>query len=93
MKFSNFKYLVKQGFLNFKENRLMSLASIGVVVSCLIIVGVCGLLAININSFADFLGDQNELVVYHYDDATQEEIDAVDSFIKGNENIASYNFV
>ena len=52
MKFSNFKYLVKQGFSNFKENRTMSVASIGVVLSCLIIVGVCGLLAININSFA-----------------------------------------
>ncbi|MBR2502548.1 MAG: ABC transporter permease, partial [Oscillospiraceae bacterium] len=64
MKFSNFKYLVKQGFLNFKENRIMSVASIGVVLSCLIIVGVCGLLAMNINSFATFLGDQNEIVVY-----------------------------
>ena len=93
MKFSNFKYLVKQGFLNFKENRLMSFASIGVVVSCLIIVGICGLLAININNFANFLGSQNELVVYIYDDATQDEIDAIDSFIKSNENIATYNFV
>lgn len=93
MKFSNFKYLVKQGFLNFKENRLMSIASIGVVVSCLIIVGICGLLAININNFANFLGSQNELVVYIYDDATQDEIDAIDSFIKSNENIATYNFV
>ena len=93
MKFSNFKYLVKQGFLNFKENRLMSIASIGVVVSCLIIVGICGLLAININSFANFLGSQNELVVYVYDDATQQQIDDIDSFIKSNENIATYNFV
>lgn len=93
MKFSNFKYLVKQGCYNFKENRLMSIASIGVVVSCLIIVGVCGLLALNINSFADFLGSQNELVVYLYDDASQEKIDAIDSFIKQNQNIASYDFV
>lgn len=93
MKFSNFKYLVKQGFSNFKENRLMSIASIGVVVSCLIIVGICGLLALNINTFANFLGSQNELVVYIYDDATQEQIDAIDSFIKANDNIATYNFV
>ena len=93
MKFSNFKYLVKQGCSNFKENRLMSIASIGVVVSCLIIVGVCGLLALNINSLANFLGSQNELVVYLYDDASQEKIDAIDSFIKQNQNIASYDFV
>ena len=93
MKFSNFKYLVKQGFLNFKENRIMSVASIGVVVSCLIIVGVCGLLAININSFANFLGDQNEIIVYIYDDASESEVDAIDDFIKNNDNIASYNYV
>ena len=93
MKFSNFKYLVKQGFLNFKENRLMSLASIGVVVSCLLIVGICGLLAININNFANFLGSQNEMVVYVHDSASQEQIDAIDSFIKSNDNIATYNFV
>ena len=93
MKFSNFKYLVKQGFSNFKENRLMSIASIGVVVSCLIIVGICGLLALNINNFANFLGSQNELVVYIYDSASQEQIDAIDSFIKTNDNIATYNFV
>ena len=93
MKLSNFKYLVKQGFLNFKENRIMSIASIGVVVSCLIIVGVCGLLAININSFADFLGDQNEIIVYIEDSASESEIDAIDDFIKNNDNISSYNYV
>ena len=93
MKFSNFKYLVKQGFSNFKENRIMSVASIGVVVSCLVIVGVCGLLAININSFATFLGDQNEIIVYLHDDASESEIDAIDDFIKNNDNIASYNYV
>ena len=93
MKFSNFKYLVKQGFSNFKENRLMSIASIGVVVSCLIIVGICGLLALNVNTFANFLGSQNEMVVYIYDSASQDQIDAIDSFIKTNDNIASYNFV
>ncbi len=71
----------------------MSVASIGVVVSCLIIVGICGLLAINVNTFADFLGSQNELVVYVLDDATQQQIDDIDSFIKANENIAKYKFV
>lgn len=93
MKFSNFRYLVKQGFLNFKENHLMSAASIGVVISCLTIVGVCGLLALNINSFAKYLGDQNEVIVYIYDDASQAEIDAVSDYLKNDSNIASYNYV
>ena len=93
MKFSNFKYLVKQGFSNFKENRLMSVASIGVVISCLIIVGVCGLLALNINSFAKFLGDQNEIVAYLYDDATDEQVNEITEFLRTNDNVASYNYI
>lgn len=93
MKFSNFKYLVKQGFSNFKENRLMSVASIGVVISCLFIVGVCGLLALNINSFAKFLGDQNEIVAYLYDDASQEQVDEITEFLRTNDNVASYNYI
>lgn len=93
MKLSNFTYLVKQGGSNFKENRVMSIASIGVVLSCLIIVGVCGLLALNINSFAKFLGDQNEVVVFLYDDASQEQVDGVANFIKSNNNIASYDYI
>ena len=93
MKFSNFKYLVKQGFSNFKENRLMSVASIGVVISCLAIVGVCGLLALNINSFAKFLGSQNEIVVYLYDSATDDQVNGITDYLKGNENIASYDYI
>ena len=93
MKFSNFRYLVKQGLSNFKENRLMSLASIGVVISCLVIVGVCGLLALNINSFAKFLGDQNEIIAYVYDNATEAQINEISDFLKSNENIASYDYI
>ncbi len=93
MKFSNFRYLVKQGFINFKENRIMSVASIGVVLSCLIIVGVSGLIAMNINVFAEFLGNQNEVVVYLLDDASEEQINNVSNYIKNNENIASFDFV
>ena len=93
MKFSNFKYLVKQGFSNFRENRLMSVASIGVIISCLIIVGVCGLLAANMNSFAKFLGDQNEVVAYLYDDATEEQVNEITEFLKADGNIASYDYI
>ena len=71
----------------------MSVASIGVIISCLFIVGVCGLLAANINSFAKFLGDQNEVVAYLYDDASEEQVNHISEFLKGNENVASYDYI
>ena len=43
MKWSSFQYLTKQGLHNLRANRLMSLASIGVLTACLILVGVATL--------------------------------------------------
>ncbi len=93
MKFSSFKYLLSQGWHNFKSNRLMSVASVGVVASCLILVGVCGSLALNVNSFVKYLGDQNEIVVYVKDSATEDEISAMNSRLENDGEINSFVFV
>ena len=44
MKWSSFRYLVRQGWHSMVANRLMTLASIGVLVACLMITGVAALL-------------------------------------------------
>lgn len=93
MKYSSFKYLFKQGFHNFKDNRLMSVASVGVVCSCLIIVGICGMLALNVNSFVKYLGDQNEVIIYVAQDASEEQITAMDNLLHEDKNISQYTFV
>ncbi len=93
MKFSSFKYLFKQGFSSFKSNKLMSMASIGVVTSCLIIVGVCGLLAVNVNSFVSFLGSQNEVVVYVEDGFSETTINEIRQSIENHENINDFVYV
>ncbi len=93
MKFSSFKYLFKQGLNSFKENKLMSVASVGVVTSCLIIVGVCALLALNVNSFVSFLGSQNEVVVYIKDEVDDNGITAIRDSIEGYENIKDAVYV
>ena len=95
MKFSSFKYLLGQGWNNFsgKGNRLMSVASVGVVTSCLILVGACASLALNVNSFVQYLGDQNEVVVYVADTATEAEVAEMNARLTGDENISSFTYV
>lgn len=93
MKFSSFKYLFRQGLHNFISNRLMSVASVGVVTSCLILVGVCVSLALNVNSFVEYLGAQNEVIIYIKDDAAQESIDAMDEKLKSDTDVSEYSFV
>ncbi len=75
MKASSFKYLVKEGATNVWLNRLMSLASVGVLTTCLLLIGFSSLIALNINRMVDYMGDQNEIVFFIKDDATQEQID------------------
>ena len=64
MRGSSFRYLSKQGLHNLAANRLMTLASVGVLTACLILVGIAGLFSANVDSLVDYLGDQNETVVY-----------------------------
>ncbi len=93
MKFSSFKYLMGQGWHNFRSNRLMSAASVGVVASCLLLVGICGSLALNVNSFVKYLGDQNEVVVYVKDEASEEQIAEMNSRLTADKDINSFTFV
>lgn len=64
MRGSSFRYLSKQGLHNLAANRLMTLASVGVLTACLILVGIAGLFSANVDSLVEYLGDQNETVVY-----------------------------
>ena len=63
MKSTSFKYLTKQGLNSLWKNRLMSLASIGVLVVCLILVGAAGLFSANVNSMMKYVQSQNEALV------------------------------
>ena len=68
MKANSFGYLLKQGLHNLWANRMMTLASVGVLCACLIIVGCAVLLTDNINSMVGYVEDQNEMVVFIYDE-------------------------
>lgn len=72
MKWSSFRYLVKQGWHSMVNNRLMTVASVGVLTACLFITGVAALLSVNVGRFVDQLSAQNEVQVYlnEVDDAT-----------------------
>lgn len=64
MKLSSMGYLIKEGFKNIWNNRMMSLASIVVLVSCLIITGAASLISLNVSTLISKIGDDNELTIY-----------------------------
>jgi cell division transport system permease protein len=93
MNFSSFKYLFKQGVQNFLHNKLMSVASVGVVASCLLLIGLSGSVAINVNSLVKYLGEQNEIVIYLKDDISSDGQKNIEEKIKENNIITKYTYV
>jgi Cell division protein len=91
--FSSFKYLVKQGWHNMRMNRLMSVASVGVLTACLIITGIAGLLSVNVNSFVKRLNDQNVIIIYLYDDISPQQMESLVTTFTEENNITGYTYV
>ncbi|MBD5094989.1 MAG: ABC transporter permease [Subdoligranulum sp.] len=73
MRLSSFKYLVRQGWHSMVSNRLMTLASIGVLVACLMITGVAVLLSVNVGNYVDYLETFNE-IEFFIDDAAPADV-------------------
>ena len=68
MKMRSVKYLVGEGFKNVWVNRLMSLASVGVLVACMIVIGLAVLISENVSLAMGRLEKQNVVMVYMKDD-------------------------
>ena len=64
MRASSFRYLVKSGVKNLWNNRMMTIASVGTLIACLLIVGFAVLFSINVDSIVEYMGQQNEIVVF-----------------------------
>ena len=59
---SSVRYLVKEGFRNSWTNRMMSVASICVLLCCLVLIGSASMIFVNINSFVDKIEDEVKTV-------------------------------
>lgn len=67
MKVSSVRYLVKEGAKNAWVNRLMTLASVGVLVACMVIIGLAILISENVNKAVGKLEQQNVVMAYMKD--------------------------
>lgn len=67
MKITSIRYLVGEGFKNIWVNRLMSIASIGVLMACMVIIGLATLITENVNKAIGNLEQQNVVIAYMKD--------------------------
>ncbi len=87
-----FGYLAKEGFKNVWNNRIMSIASVCVLVSCLVLTGAATLLSVNVSNVVDSVGQSNETTVYIDDNYSQLEAVYIGKEIEKVDNVTSAEF-
>lgn len=92
--FNNLGYFIKESFRNIFTNRLMSFASVGVLVSCLIIMGTCTLALFNVQKNLEQIQDLNEITLF-IDDAyaDDENIARITSELEGLNNVKDCEYI
>lgn len=93
MKWSSFKYLVRQGIHSLGTHSMMTFASVGVLTVCLVLTGIAYLFSVNVDSLIDYLGSQNETVVYLNPDLNEEQTAAVDTAIRSVSGVSGVEYV
>lgn len=89
----NLRYLTKEGFRNIRVHKLMTVASITVMLSCMILIGGAYLLYANIQSVIDKVGEQNVVMVFIQDEAKPEQEETLKNQITSLENVKDCTFV
>lgn len=90
---TSLRYLTKEGFRNVWVNRSMSIASIAVLLSCLILMGSALLLYINVHTMLKDVGDESVIMVYTKDTLTKEQTEKVGEEIKKVSNLKKVEFI
>lgn len=87
MSFDSFLFVVKRAVSNIFNNIVLSLASVSILVACLVIFGVTLMLSENVSYFIDNLGSEAKVVVRLDEDLTEEEIAAYGEKLSQIDNI------
>ena len=90
---ASIRYLIKEGFRNTWTNRMMSVASICVLLSCLVLIGSASMIFLNIDSLVQKIENENVIMVYIDDEATDADIDELGIELQNLNNVQKIEFV
>ena len=93
MKLSSIRYLLREGFRNIWQNRFMAIASVGVLVSCLLLTGGAYLFFVNVDHAFEWVYGQNVVVVFVKDDCSEAQTTALGEKLKAVTNVSDVEFV
>ncbi|MGM9593776.1 MAG: permease-like cell division protein FtsX [Candidatus Onthomonas sp.] len=89
----NFGYYIKEGLHGAGSHGFMTFASIGIMASCLIIMGSFALIAMNLEYNLNSLMAENEFLAYVDENLTDEEGEELTGQIEGIDNVAEVRYI
>lgn len=93
MKLSSLRYLIREGFRNIWQNRFMAIASVAVLVVCLLLTGCAYLVLENVRNAFDWVYGQNVVVAFAQTDLDEQEVQAVGVAIENIDNVKDVTFL
>ncbi len=88
MKLVSIKYFLKEGFKNIWINGMMSIASILVMVCCMILTGSAVLMSVNVRSTLKTIEGKNSITVYLNKDVSHAQAAKIEEKIKAIPNVS-----
>ena len=92
MKFSGLRYLLREGLRNIWQNRFMAIASVAVLVACLLLSGFAYLVVENVEHAFDWVYGQNVVAVFAKADCTDEQVTALGESLRLLDNVQEVTF-
>ena len=90
---SSLRYLTLRGLESMRKNKLMTLASVAVLTVCLTVTGMAWLFSSNVDSLVEYMGEQNEVVVWMVDGATEEQAAEAGKAIRRISGVSEVDYV
>lgn len=89
----SYSYLIKQGFKSLVTHKLMSVASIVVLTSCLIMIGFAIIVFANINNMIGKIESENVVMVFIQDGSSAEQKEVLRKKIESTEKVARVEYI
>jgi len=93
VKLHSMRYLIREGFRNIWQNRFMAIASVAVLVVCLLLTGFAYLVLENVRNAFDWVYGQNVVVAFAETDLTDEEVAAIGTALENIDNVKEVTFL
>lgn len=93
MKIKTFGYCIEQGVINLYKNRLMSLASIGTISACILIIGIFYTIVSNVDYMVQSIQNNIGIAVFFDENITQQQINDLKITIGQKEEVFSVTYI